>query len=250
MAWSEAERAAFRAELRRGQVVPREPGRPWVPVGMTGDGEAFVGDPSGVVGYELYAEWSEAKRERFEADVSYVEAVRLVREWNAARDEWARKRQVREVRLALQSAVFVGDGTRRRPGLLLRDLQCATDWSPGDPVPAQVRWNVERRAAPVLKRRKATELERYRFPVGRRPGEGRLCESRAWRWRRVLEVQVPPGEAESARRALAEEIRMMTAPELLEVMSERRVNLWDPELRFADFLVEHGLSVSGLRVVR
>ena len=167
------------------------------------------------------------------------------------------KRALREGRLGVQSAVFRGDGMRRprakagEANPLLRDLQCAMAWEPGDWLPRQVEWNVRQARRAVPARRAPTERERReKFPIGRRPGEAPLCESRAWKWRRVLEVAYPVAVVEEARAALAAEVARMSAGELLAVLREPRVNLWDPALKFVEFLAEFGLSLGGPRVVR
>lgn len=258
MTWTVDERVKFRARLRRYQVVPREPGRKWVPLGFV-DEDARGGDPWAVAGYELYSEWSAAKVARFEADTSFEDAVRLVDGWNAAADAWHRERAAVEARGVLRDVVRRGDGSgKRRPrGVFLRELACAEVWNPGERLPARIREGVERAVRPAVRVRRGVPREAGveerpvgpKYPRGRRKGEPPLSTSPAWRWRRVLECRLPPDVAALGHEELARTLSAVEPAVLMEVLRDGRVNLWAPELGLAVLLARHGATF-GRRAVR
>lgn len=246
--WTVEERQKFRAHLRRYQVVPREPGRKWIPFGFV-DEDAPPGDPRSVSGYELYGEWSAAKVAAFEAGTSFVEAVGLVDEWNAADDAWRLERSRVEARRAVRAVVVEGDGSgkRRRPGVFLREVFAAESWEPGEALPARVRARVERAAVPELLVKRGVPREAGvaafppgpKYPRGRLPGEPPLASSVVWRWRRVLEVRLPPRAAAAGHEELVRTLSATPPADLMAVLRDGRVNLWARELGLSDVLARY-----------
>lgn len=216
--WSDAERKRFGACLRRYQVVPGEPGR----------------RPSRLRDAQVYREWSEAKRDAFEASTSCDQAVSAVERFNAEWDAWEVRRAAREGAGARAEALACSTGSVDR----LMWVDVASGGTARAVDERRVEWNMRRlaRAAPVLV--KCLDAPK----MGASGVRGRaLVESPVWRARRLLEIQNVRAEVRKRNEdQLVEWLRSLSEWERLDLVAPGAVNLFAPELRLVDVMSARG----------